>query len=400
MLPFALLSISCSSSTSKWSHPNLSRTSSVPSLEWPGPVVPLPPLIGQVKKTKMLNEIISPNRVIVLELTEQSLIGEVTDLLFYEDEFYILDKLTCHIFVFDNDGKYRRRFGGRGYGPGEFEHPVKLRICYDGQIGVCDMLHDSIYQFNLEGNLVRQINLGLGNERILPGFNFIWPSEDCLVLTGFPSDTPTAPWHAVLDGRREDLPVRFAFGERHASLEKAHAQGMPMKPVYAFEPIGNLWWIGSPFTTEVQVFDQGGRFVANLGRGLPRNHEYLIHPDDHEDINQNGNRKKYDALLRKAGNERISRLGDLVLVKMGPIYDIYDINGNLLKFNLPYDQCRVDYSFGNRAVMVSPPLDDTSIIKDPELRAMVDQAGITENDNPFLVVFHLVEPLVSQKNGE
>ncbi len=60
-----------------------------------------------------------------LETTENSLIGRITKILTTEKELFILDSFSSKgIFVFDRKGKFLRKIGSSGTGPGYYQQPM------------------------------------------------------------------------------------------------------------------------------------------------------------------------------------------------------------------------------------------------------------------------------------
>ena len=63
------------------------------------------------------------NSIIRLETLDNALIGEVTKIIFYDDKFYILDRMIGKsLFVFDKNGNFLSK-AKRGRGPGECLDP-------------------------------------------------------------------------------------------------------------------------------------------------------------------------------------------------------------------------------------------------------------------------------------
>jgi len=85
------------------------------------------------------------------------------------NNMYILDSFECKIWVFDEDGKLVRSFGGKGQGPGEFIRPYTLVI-----------KEDKIYVFqgffeykivNLKGEPISSHNVTLDNPLMFRNVN-------------------------------------------------------------------------------------------------------------------------------------------------------------------------------------------------------------------------------------
>ena len=66
---------------------------------------------------------------------------------------YVLDAGDRSIRVFDSAGRFVRRFGRQGGGPGEFQSPVGIWV--DSLVGVSDMTQHRMSWFTLDGRHVR-----------------------------------------------------------------------------------------------------------------------------------------------------------------------------------------------------------------------------------------------------
>ena len=59
-------------------------------------------------------------KLIPLETNKESLIGSIDRISVYNKQFYILDRQTNSILIFDDKGKFKRRIHNIGQGPGEY----------------------------------------------------------------------------------------------------------------------------------------------------------------------------------------------------------------------------------------------------------------------------------------
>lgn len=62
----------------------------------------------------------SSRRLVTLETNKESLIGDIDRLSVYNHRFYILDRQTNSILIFDDNGKFRTKIHNIGQGPGEY----------------------------------------------------------------------------------------------------------------------------------------------------------------------------------------------------------------------------------------------------------------------------------------
>jgi hypothetical protein len=82
-------------------------------------------------------DIFSSIRVIPLENHSESLFGELTSMQIYDGNLVILDAhKSKSLFVFDREGKFLRRIGRTGAGPGEYLKPIDFTI---------DKMNDEIF---------------------------------------------------------------------------------------------------------------------------------------------------------------------------------------------------------------------------------------------------------------
>jgi len=68
-----------------------------------------------------ISSFFSKVELIILETTDESIIGEVSDFQVFDDHFYVLDSRHVRMLkVFDREGKFIRSIGNIGRGPGEY----------------------------------------------------------------------------------------------------------------------------------------------------------------------------------------------------------------------------------------------------------------------------------------
>ena len=68
-------------------------------------------------------------KLIPLETSENCLIGRIDELKVFDDTLYVLDRnIAKALFVFDNKGRFIRKIGRLGKGPGEYIIPRSFTI--------------------------------------------------------------------------------------------------------------------------------------------------------------------------------------------------------------------------------------------------------------------------------
>ncbi|MDR3095059.1 MAG: 6-bladed beta-propeller, partial [Bacteroidales bacterium] len=81
-------------------------------------VIDLDPFFKNSKEL-LLSEIASDVTYIPLETSPECLIGRIDKIISFDDKYYILDRQTESILVFDSTGKYLFKIAQIGNGPGE-----------------------------------------------------------------------------------------------------------------------------------------------------------------------------------------------------------------------------------------------------------------------------------------
>ena len=118
----------------------------------------------KIKKTEIIKfdntEYIDSCQFIQLETTEKSLFGEITQLETFEEKFYIYDRQTKKIKVFDHTGKFLNDIGKLGQGPGEY---INISFFFlnpkEKKIGLYDPSKSAIHEYTLIGNFLRTVKL-------------------------------------------------------------------------------------------------------------------------------------------------------------------------------------------------------------------------------------------------
>ncbi len=95
-----------------------------------------------------------------LELTEDNLIGEISDVEFVNNTFYILDQLQQVVFIFDRDGKYINKIAKRGQGPEEYVMLSAFDINpFDGSIHILDSYRKRMIVYSKQGAMLKTFSV-------------------------------------------------------------------------------------------------------------------------------------------------------------------------------------------------------------------------------------------------
>ncbi len=96
-------------------------------------------------------------KISVIRGTQKNFIGSPVDIAAINDLVFLADAMDMKIKVFTHEGDYVRSFGGRGRGPGEFQHLTNLWIDHKGRIAVVDYFNTRISFFSQGGKLLDEI---------------------------------------------------------------------------------------------------------------------------------------------------------------------------------------------------------------------------------------------------
>lgn len=81
-----------------------------------------------------------------------------------QDNLYVLDANNHRVLVFDPNGKFLRKIGKKGEGPGELIAPIAMTIASDGNIVINDLGRQAYSIFRTNGTFVRNVKFDQGGE--------------------------------------------------------------------------------------------------------------------------------------------------------------------------------------------------------------------------------------------
>ena len=96
--------------------------------------------------------------IIALETNEECLIAGINDVIYINEKYYILDKQTSSIFVFDSQGKYISKLFKKGEGPDEYTS-LDAFVVIGNDIWISDTNIRVLIGYNSNFDLIKKINL-------------------------------------------------------------------------------------------------------------------------------------------------------------------------------------------------------------------------------------------------
>lgn len=77
-----------------------------------------------------------------------------------DENIITMDNKEVCVKVFDKTGKFLRKFGRKGQGPGELQNVTFMDIVDGNKIGIVDPRNHRFYHFSQDGECLRQVDLG------------------------------------------------------------------------------------------------------------------------------------------------------------------------------------------------------------------------------------------------
>jgi len=104
---------------------------------------------------------------------DEDMFAELTSLDVDGDgNIYILDRKDKKVKIFDSAGKFVKKFGEEGQGPGEMYLPVSLQVTHNDEIVIGDAANQRLMFFSLEGEFQREMSTALKAQGlVLPLFD-------------------------------------------------------------------------------------------------------------------------------------------------------------------------------------------------------------------------------------
>lgn len=104
---------------------------------------------------------------------DEDMFAELTSMDVDSDgNIYILDRKDKKVKIFDSAGKFVKKFGEDGQGPGEMYMPVSLQVNHNNEIVIGDAANQRLMFFSLEGEFLREMSTALKAQGlVLPLFD-------------------------------------------------------------------------------------------------------------------------------------------------------------------------------------------------------------------------------------
>lgn len=153
---FIIISLSCSNHEGKEGIVVESAEAIVIKPDFSKNIVDIYPNLDTIKYVK-------------LELSDSSIITEITKIEVYDSLLYVLDAKASSLFVFDMNGKYHFKIHSIGQGPQEYTQLDFFSIDRDlKQIVLTDLMGYFVMRYDLKGNYISRQKIPFWAEGVIP----------------------------------------------------------------------------------------------------------------------------------------------------------------------------------------------------------------------------------------
>ncbi len=112
-------------------------------------------------KGVLYSQLFDSIKFVKLETKPEALIGRIDKIIYYKSKYFILDQLQSKsVFVFSEEGKFIRKIGKTGKGPGEYDEPNDIAIDPSSdRILIYVNNSKCILSYNITGEFYEKIDL-------------------------------------------------------------------------------------------------------------------------------------------------------------------------------------------------------------------------------------------------
>lgn len=130
----------------------------------------------EVKKEDLLTTNFFKNsRLVKLETNDKSLISSISRIIIYDDKYYVLDKETNSVLVFDGSGKYISKIRHIGKGPGQYMQLGDFTIdTTKKQIVLLCNIPKSLLYYDLDLDYIKEEKISKLSKEISVGENSLF----------------------------------------------------------------------------------------------------------------------------------------------------------------------------------------------------------------------------------
>lgn len=302
---------------------------------------------------------LSKGKEINLEISENSIIKRIDELLIIEGQHYFI-RSGSDLFLFGNNGIFKNSIGSKGNGPHEFTHFnsffVKNDIVY-----IYDAMAKKILSYDFKGNFINVVSLKQHYTDILP--NYIHPIQDNKFISKntFGGEDRKTPSYSILGN---DYTIRSHIKGRYLK------NGITTLNNFFSNDDYTLFWelMNDTIFSIVNDTTYEQKYYVNFNeKAIPQSIKKLDLYDAIELTNKPENIKKYATLIRSV-NEDKSFLRFVFAYNKEIYYVKYDKHSNEVRtYRLTYKDRTIEPLFYLYNKMIFFPVNNADDNLNPSL---------------------------------
>ena len=174
-------------------------------------------LVNNSKKENLANYV---KNIEVVQLKGAIKLIGIDKVVFYNDSYFVLDKKTSSLLVYDINGNFMRKIGERGNGPGEYKKIKDFQIDKKRQqVLILSELNKTLYKYSLEGEFKNRILLKF----FVHGF-ILDENDTYTFMSGRSSTTFHTLTNTSLEGKK--LGLNFPFPKNTPKISPDYTGGI------------------------------------------------------------------------------------------------------------------------------------------------------------------------------
>lgn len=138
-----------------------------------------------------LSQYFNKVKYVTLELTDNSMVGNVSGIKCYDGRMYVLDSYVAKcLFVFTADGRFVKKIGTQGRGPGEFRFFIR-DFCMADEMLYLLVDQNRVLEYDSDGNFKKEYKIPVRNIRSFFYHDDVW----CFISSVIPNGTEAKRVH-------------------------------------------------------------------------------------------------------------------------------------------------------------------------------------------------------------
>ncbi|WP_160150072.1 6-bladed beta-propeller [Parabacteroides sp. Marseille-P3160] len=186
-------------------------------------------------------------KYVTLELTDESIIGNIQKLIVYNDRIYILDTQSSSLFVFDIKGKYLFKIDKIGSGPGEYTQLDFFDIDYkNNHIILTDLMTYWAIRYDMNGQYLYRKKIPVWIEGITP-----LPNKGMVAYANYRNNKETLKQECNLLYLDSLMQIRKVYFPYNSDLYKPNGISFTTPQTGCFYTYNDSTFFFTPYNNEI-----------------------------------------------------------------------------------------------------------------------------------------------------